>query len=116
MDSGWRFSTPDETRLAALTSAGRLHWWRERRGLLATFEDEDDGQRVLAIGFAAVTKPPLLADLLDDAAALAARDGFASIHWLAPVRGEVRAALQTAGYTTDWEHTGFLYSKQHPGE
>ena len=115
MDSGWRFSTPDKTRLAALASAGRLHWWRERLGLLATFEDEDDDQRVLAIAFAAVARPNLLADLLRDAAALAKRDGFASIHWLAPVRGEVQAALRAAGYATDWEHTGFLYAKPHPG-
>jgi GNAT superfamily N-acetyltransferase len=116
MDSCWRFSTPDETNLAALASVGHLHWWRDRLGLLGTFEDEDDEQRVLAIGFAAVARPPLLADLLRQAVALARREGFAAIQWLAPVQNGVRAALQEAGYVTDWEHTGYLYGKPHPGE
>jgi GNAT superfamily N-acetyltransferase len=115
MDSGWRFSTPDETNLAALASVGHLHWWRDRLGLLAAFEDEDDGQRVLAIGFAAVAELPLLVDLLGDAIELARREGFTSVKWLAPVQTEVQAALQDAGYVTDWEHTGYLYGKPHPG-
>jgi hypothetical protein len=72
-------------------------------------------QRVLAIGFAAVAQPRLLANILRDAAQLGRQEGFASIRWLAPVQDEVQVALQDAGYVTDWEHTGYLYAKPHPG-
>jgi len=115
MDSGWRFSTPDQTKLGALASAGRLYWWDDRLGLLGIFEDEEDGQRVLSIGFAAVARLPMLADLLRAAVELARQQGFASVHWLAPVHNDVQAALQEAGYATDWDHTGYLYGKPHPG-
>ncbi len=115
MDSGWRFSTPDESILTGHARSERLHWWRGRAGLLATFEDEEDGKRVLGIGFAAIAEPTLLSELLQAAGVLARQQGFTAVHWLAPAEDKVRIALQQAGYATDWEHTGFLYGKEHPG-
>ncbi len=115
MDSGWRFSTPDESAMTASARSGHLHWWRGRAGLLATFEDDEDGERVLGICFAAIDEPPLLSELLLAAGVLAGQQGFTAVHWLAPVEDKVRIALRQAGYATDWEHTGFLYAKRQPG-
>ena len=116
MDSGWRFSTPDEANMADRIRQGHLRWWRGRAGLLSTFEDEEQGARILAVGFATTVDLRLLPDLLRDVGTLAQQQGFAAVQWLAPVQAEVQAALQEAGYTTDWMHTGYLYGKAHPGE
>ena len=115
MDSGWQFSTPDQDRLSTSAAGGHLHWWRDRQGLLSTFEDEQDGEPYLAIGFAAITRLSRLSQLLRDAADLASRRGYAGVCWLAPAQERVQAALRAAGYATDWEHAGFLYARRHPG-
>jgi GNAT superfamily N-acetyltransferase len=115
MDSGWRFSTPDETTLKDLAQRGRLYWWRGRLGLLAVHEDEEDEGPVLAIGFAATQEAPLLADLLRSTGVLAREQRFAFVHWLAPVNNLVRDALQQARFFVDWDSSGYLYAKQHPG-
>ena len=115
MDSGWRFSAPDETILNDLARTGRLHWWRGRLGLLAAHEDEQDEGRVLAISFAAAHEPSLLSGLLRDTAGLAKQQRFVYVHWLAPVNEPVREALQQAGFFVDWDSSGYLYAKPHPG-
>jgi GNAT superfamily N-acetyltransferase len=114
MDSGWRFSAPDQHSLGKSAARGHLHWWRDRQGLLSTFEDEQDGERFLAIGFAAVTEFSGMPQLLKDAVNLAAQGGYAGVSWLAPAQEQVQAALRDAGYATDWEHTGYLYARPHP--
>jgi GNAT superfamily N-acetyltransferase len=113
MDWGWRFSRPDLAPLQELARRGRLHWWRDRRGLLATREDEHDGQGVLAIAFAACESADLAA-LLADAAGLAGAEGYPSLHWLAPTQPVVKAALGQTGFITDWDSSGYLYEKPHP--
>jgi GNAT superfamily N-acetyltransferase len=114
MDSGWRFSAPDSDALSGRVAQGHLYWWRDRQGLLSTFEDEQDGEPYLAIGFAAITQLSSLSQLLRDAADLASRRGYAGVCWLAPAQERIQAALRNAGYATDWEHTGFLYARPHP--
>jgi hypothetical protein len=114
MDSGWRFSVPDEPTLAQWAGAGRLHWWGNREGLLAYSEDEDEDERLLSIGFAACDISALT-DLLRDAGRLAQPNGFDGVRWLAPVDSDVGRALSSAGFALDWESSGYLYAKRHPG-
>jgi hypothetical protein len=114
MDSGWQFSAPDQDTLGKRAAQGHLHWWRDRQGLLSTFEDEQDGHPFLAIGFAAIADLSGLPQLLKDAAGLAFRKGYAGACWLAPAQERVQASLRDAGYATDWEHTGYLYARPHP--
>jgi hypothetical protein len=115
MDSGWRFSRPDRAQLLGWAAGGRLHWWRGRRGLLATREDEEDSQPVLAIAFGACASADL-ADLLMDAGSLAAQQSVSALHWLAPVAPAVQRALDAAAFFTDWDSSGYLYEKPYPGE
>jgi GNAT superfamily N-acetyltransferase len=114
MDSGWQFSVPDRNSLGERAAQGHLHWWHDRQGLLATFEDEHDGIPFLAIGFAAIADMSSLVHLLMGAADLASRQGLGGASWLAPAQEPVQAALRDAGYATDWEHTGYLYARPHP--
>jgi GNAT superfamily N-acetyltransferase len=113
MDTGWRFVLPDETVLADLARESHLHWWRGRRGLLATWEGDDDDGPVLGIGFAAVQEPDALADLLRDAVALTASHAVDALFWLAPADAAVQSALQQAGFATD-EDSGVVFEKRHP--
>jgi len=115
MDSGWQFSEPDETALRQKAEQHRLWWWAgqggERQGLLACWEDDDDGERALGIGFAAVERDSLHA-MLDDARRLAQRFGFARVLWLAPVIPWVEAVLEEAGFKSVWDGSAFLYGKE----
>jgi GNAT superfamily N-acetyltransferase len=114
MDSGWRFSVPDESILAEWARDGRLQLWRGGVGLLAYSEDEDEDGRVLSIGFAAC-EMPVLGELLRDVGRLAREGHFAAVRWLAPVDEAVQAQLKEASFALDWESSGYLYAKQHPG-
>jgi GNAT superfamily N-acetyltransferase len=112
MDSGWRFSKPDEAILKEKAQLGRLWWWRTGpEGLLACWEDDDDGVKVLGIGFVAAP-PELCAELLADARRLANRLGYARVLWLAPVLAWIESALRASGYVSDWDGTGYLYGKE----
>jgi len=115
MDSGWRFSAPARDALGRSAAHSHLHWWRGRQGLLSNFEDEQDGEPFLAIGFAAIAQLSSLSNLLRDASSLALLQGYTGVCWLAPAQEPVQTALRNAGYTTEWEHTGFLYARPHPG-
>jgi GNAT superfamily N-acetyltransferase len=110
MDSGWRFSAPDEPALMDTARQQRLFWWRGRDALFASWEDDDDSR--LGVGLAAAAAPDLTA-LLMDARRLAAEKHLASVRWHAPLGDEVQTALQAAGYVTDWDNSAYLYAKPH---
>lgn len=112
MDSGWRFSAPDESALMHQAHQQRLFWWRGRQALFAFWEDEDDSK--LGVGLTAVAAPQLT-DLLLDARRLAAEMHLVSVRWHAPPGDEVQTALQAAGFVTDWDASAYLYAKPHPG-
>jgi len=110
MDSGWKFSAPDTATLENKAHQEKLFWWHGRDGLFTYWADEEDGEKTLGIGIAAC-EMNALADMLMDIRRLAHARGFVSVIWLAPVKGEVETALKNAGFTTDWDTTGFLYEK-----
>jgi GNAT superfamily N-acetyltransferase len=115
MDSGWRFSTPDAATLASRAEQGLLLSWRGEKGLLCCWEDDnDDGEKVLGVGFAAC-QLDALKDLLLDIPSLAHELGYASVVWLAPAVPQVEGTLNEAGYKTEWDGTGFLFGKTIAG-
>ena len=115
MDSGWQFSEPDEPGLRQKIQAGRLWWWgAEHNGLLAAWEDLDDDERTLGIGFAAVNRESLGA-MLQDVLKLAHGLGYTRVLWMAPVLPWVESSLQAAGYQTEWDGSAYLFGKRPPG-
>ncbi len=113
MDFGWRFAAPDQETLASLAQRKLIYWWRGQEGLAGFWEDNDDSGPVLAVSFAACA-PGLLSGLLADVPALAKQAGYSSVLWLAPNDEQVQAALTSAGYSSEWDHAGFLYARMHP--
>ena len=111
MDWGWKFSAPDATALAKIAEDRRLYEWRNNAGLLSYWEDEDDGRKVLGVGLLACNTGSLK-DMLIDLRRLAGQLGFDRLVWLAPAMEKVEAALQQAGFKTDWDGTGFLFEKR----
>lgn len=114
MDLGWRFVAPDAETLRLLVSAQRLYWWKDREGLAGFWEDDDEAGRVLGICFVAVTSDSP-AGLLAQVPALAQQNGYVSVLWLAPNDQRIQAEMKAAGYSSEWDHAGFLYEKRHPG-
>jgi GNAT superfamily N-acetyltransferase len=113
MDLGWRFAAPDRETLARLIRDQRLYWWHGRSGLAGFWEDDDEAGQVLAISFVACA-PGELTSLLVGIPSLAKENHYASVLWLAPNDRQLQADLSTAGYVSEWEHSGFLYEKRHP--
>jgi GNAT superfamily N-acetyltransferase len=113
MDSGWRFSVPDNLVIKEVISRNKLYWWCGRDGLFTYWTDEDDEKRVLGVGLAACELRNLAAFLMD-ARRLARANQYESVRWHAPAADEIKAALQQAGYSTDWDNTAYIYERQAP--
>lgn len=113
MDTGWRFVLPDEASLEDRRKEARLHWWRGRDGLVATWEGDDDDGQVLGIGFAAVREPAVLEEMLQASPSLAHGVRAYALFWLAPREPAVEQALQAAHFVTD-DDSGVLFERRHP--
>lgn len=114
MDTGWQQVTPDEAILNDIVNAVHAFWWRERKGLLLTRDDDDEvGTKVLGIVLPAC-EMNVLHDFLLDIRSLATMQGCKHTFWIAPVHDTLLGALQNAGFQTDWEDAAFVYEKQYP--
>ncbi len=111
IDLSWRLAALDKDLLEQAIQRGQAFWWRGDQGLLLHWEDEDEGERILGIGLP-VCGQGRLAELLEDVRRLAAQQGYSSVSWMSPASDEVKAALQEAGYVTDWDGSAYLYEKQ----
>jgi GNAT superfamily N-acetyltransferase len=118
-DFGWRIADPTQSEaLASLfldLSAFDRHvlWWRQGQGLLIVWDDSDQEEHTMGIGILACELEDMSAFLLD-IRHLAAKQGKTSVFWLAPVHGQVEIALEQAGYSSDWNHTAYVFEQQHP--
>ena len=120
VDFGWQFADPtQEEALASLISTfsrdqDHIFWWRKDRGLLITWNDDsNDEEQRMRIGVLACELADT-ASFLVDVRRLAAEQKKTTVFWLAPVHAQVEAALQEAGYSSDWENTAYLFEKRHP--
>ncbi len=115
-DLGWRFARPDLAMLEEQMRESRLYWWGQAdpAGLMGFWEDEEDGQRVMGLAFAACDLPSL-GGMLADVRRLAGDLGYSSVLWHAPVQHDVEDALHAAGFEPQWEGTAYLFSKERSG-
>ena len=113
IDLGWCYATPEAATLEFFLAQGRLYWWNGRRGLLAVWDDEEDGQTytmVGAAGSAAGDLPGLLLDFRRLSAAL----GFPKAGFFAATHPDLLAALDSAGFHPEDDEILYLYEKRHP--
>jgi ribosomal protein S18 acetylase RimI-like enzyme len=116
----WIWAAPSAERLSLAAQQSRAFWWTpsrsEPRGLLVVGVDDDEDYQGEYLYIQWIDSAPEdLPALLSDFRRLAGKLGYRHAVWLAPQRPEVRAALQTAGFQTDWENPLWIYAKQHPG-
>ncbi|HEX5810021.1 MAG TPA: hypothetical protein VFY25_15240, partial [Anaerolineales bacterium] len=120
VDFGWRCLEPGYNALSELypdtsSIANHFFWWRRDKGLLVVWDDEDAGKNesTLGIGVLACGLEDISAFLMD-VRRLAAEQGRTSVFWIAPAHEQVDLALKGAGYSTDWDHTAYVFEKKHP--
>ncbi len=108
VDLGWKFAEPDHTMLEDLSREGKL--WQSEHGLVGFWEDEDDGQRMLALAFAACD-PDAITPLLGDVRRLAGALDYSSLLWHAPVEQDVLRAAEKAGFESEQPGSAYLFGK-----
>jgi hypothetical protein len=121
VDFGWQFADPTQDEAATplfstlSSDQDNLFWWHQDDGLLIAWNDHDsdDPEPRIRIGVLACELEDLSV-LLMDVRRLAAEQNKTSVFWLAPVHAQVEAALQSAGYSSDWENTAYVFEKRHP--
>ena len=119
VDFGWRFANPTAGRALTFlflfysTLEHHFFWWRGEKGLLVVWDDFDEEEYTLGIGVLACDLDEMSA-FLEDVRRLAAQQKRTSVFWLAPVHEQVEMALHQAGYSSDWNHTAYVFEKTHP--
>lgn len=120
-DFGWRIADPTHQRSLAFLFvtlsgyAGNFFWWRKDKGLLIVWDDFDHDEQMSTMGIGVLAcKLEEISALLMDARYLAAARRRNSVFWLAPIEHRVQAALEQAGYSSDWDNTAYIFAKKHP--
>lgn len=115
---GWEWHQPTEENLSAMADGGHLWWWREGRGVAATYVDTEEIERGVEIEFLFIR---LLACHVDDLSAvladvrgLGAQSGYEYTGWAAPLQKEATDALEQAGYKRVWDGFVRLFEKHAP--
>jgi GNAT superfamily N-acetyltransferase len=112
-DRGWDALQPTEDILAFIRQQGLAFWWRDGKGLLLAWDDDNENGKVLGISLPACTLESL-PELLLDARRLASQQGRVGVFWIAPLCPETLSAAEDAGYLHHREHSGYVYEKRHP--
>jgi GNAT superfamily N-acetyltransferase len=113
MDLGWQWANPDETHLAEAINQGRAWWWQGRRGLLVTWEDDENQVTYPVISIAACLRKDMAALLLDYRR-LASKYGYPKADWIAPLHPDLQSILESCGFKRDWDDSIYIYARQHP--
>ena len=112
-DIGWDTLQLTEDIFASIQRQANAYWWRERDGLLLTWDDDNDEGDVLGVSLLACAMEDF-PDLLCDIRRLAKRRGCVGVFWIAPLTAGFLSAAETAGYVPHKSHDIFLYEKRHP--
>jgi len=117
IDFGWRIGTPNGhvfEKYSGYTAdfVHTFYWWKDKQGLFSAWEDEEDkGQRTLALG--------VIACLLDDLPAMmmdirrfATRKKFDRVFLLAFLNPQIIEKLEQAGFSTSWENYLRLFERK----
>ncbi len=107
-DFGWKFAAPDHALLEEQCKDGRL--WQSEIGLVGYWDDEDDGQRIMGLSFAACD-PGAITALLSDVRRLAGALGYSSVLWHAPAVEDILRDAEKAGFESEYPGSAYLFGK-----
>ena len=114
LDLGWCYATVEAFTLEFFLARERLYWWDGRRGLLAVWDDAEDGETFTMVGAAGCAAGDLPALLLDFRR-LSARLGFRKAGFFAATHPDLVAALESAGFQLEENFDLMvLFEKRHP--
>jgi GNAT superfamily N-acetyltransferase len=113
MNLDWKFVTLNADSLRAGAEAGRVWWWRGRRGILSAWENDEDSAANLTVGFEACADGERV-ELLRDFRRLASARGAIVAGWMNVVSEAAVHCLEAAGFSRAWEDAVFLYERRHP--
>ncbi len=116
-DLDWQDAAVDEEIVREAWSKGNLFWWRGKpgdgagpAGLVGAWQDDEDGEPFLGLGFMACDVAAL-GEMLMEARRLAGQRGLANVYWHAPKRADVEAALEQAGLISRWDGSAYIFEK-----
>jgi GNAT superfamily N-acetyltransferase len=112
-DLGWQWSSPQKSYLVEAVRKGQAWWWQVRRGLLVTWEDQEDNRKIPGISLIACPLEDIGAFLLDFRR-LAWKCGYQQAIWNAPLHPDLLPALSASGFQRDWDECMYIYSRRHP--
>ena len=118
-DLGWRVGMPDQSIFEMYSGEEADHqhtfyWWRDKPGLLSTWEYEDEERRTLCLGVLACALEDMPAILLD-ARRFAAQKKLDSVFQIAFDIKQITSQLEAAGFERYWKHSNaFIFEKKHP--
>jgi len=91
-----------------------FYWWKDRQGLLSTWEDQDEERRTLCLGIVACGLKDMPA-LLMDARRFAAQKKLDSVFQIPFDTPQIISQLEAAGFEKHWKHgNAFIFEKKHP--
>jgi len=115
IDLSWQWAKPRPSHLEEMVENKRAWWWRERNGLIAWLLDEDEvGTGVFPILQFVACPLNQFAACLEDFRHLAGTLGYEKALCTAPLQPELLPKLQQAGFQRNWDHSLYLYAKDHP--
>ena len=112
-DIGWEVLQLTQDILTSIQRQGNAYWWRAHKGLLLTWNHDNEEGNVLGISLLACALEDF-PDLLRDVRCLAKQRGDVGVFWIAPLTAEILSAAESAGYIPHKSHDIFLSEKRHP--
>ena len=105
---GWVYANPQLKHIQEAAKEKHAWWWKNGRGFISIWEDEDDGDREPGIEFIACNLNDLT-EILIGYRQLMGELGYASPGWVAPNHPEVLSSLGEAGFERSWDMSLYIY-------
>lgn len=109
---GWKFVSPNPVSLRASVDESLAFWWRGREGFLSAWMNDDERGDRFTVGLAACADEEHV-NLLKDSRRLASARGAVASRWMNVMSESILRDLDAAGFTQDWDDSGFLYERRH---
>lgn len=107
---GWVYANPQLKHIQDVAKEKHAWWWKNRKGFICIWEDDEDGERQPGIELIACDLADL-AELLRDYRELMGELGYSSSGWVAPNHPEVLSSLENAGFERSWDMSLYVYEK-----
>lgn len=107
---GWVYANPQLKHIQDVAKEKHAWWWKNRKGFICIWEDDEDGERQPGIELIACDLADL-AELLRDYRELMGELGYSSSGWVAPNHPDVLSSLENAGFERSWDMSLYVYEK-----